>query len=173
MARSSRRGVPVLASQELALGPMLRLELRIADLMAKSGIGSSKFSVRAVSLAGRADTRTDTDDMRGLSGLHTSSQTGHVLAFESEQRIPNATEPACGATKFLLPSAAMHLEREMAKKQCSARAFFAFACRLCAVLCFVFVFVWLRARRRMKGSRCVCSACLMSGVGRERGQMAV
>jgi hypothetical protein len=48
----------------------------------------------------------DTGDVHGLSWLH-NELTGHVLAFESdEQQIPNAVEPACGAMKFLLPSAA-------------------------------------------------------------------
>ena len=37
------------------------------------------------------------------------------MAFESEQRIPNAVEPACGAMKFVVPSAAMQLEQKIAK----------------------------------------------------------
>jgi hypothetical protein len=37
------------------------------------------------------------------------------MAFESKQRISNAVEPTCSAMKFLLPSAAMHLEQEIAK----------------------------------------------------------
>jgi hypothetical protein len=34
---------------------------------------------------------------------------------EPEQRILNAVEPACGAMNFVLPSAAMQLERKNTK----------------------------------------------------------
>jgi hypothetical protein len=37
------------------------------------------------------------------------------LAFDSEQRIPNAVEPACGATKFLLRQPPRTRERKFAK----------------------------------------------------------
>ena len=44
-----------------------------------------------------------------------TSSYDHIMAFESEQRIPNAVEPACGAMKFVVPSAAMQLEQKIAK----------------------------------------------------------
>jgi hypothetical protein len=34
-----------------------------------------------------------------------TSSCDHIMAFESEQRILNAVEPACGAMKFVVPSA--------------------------------------------------------------------
>ena len=52
----------------------------------------------------------------------------HIMAFESEQRILNAAERACGAMKFLLPSAATcRGDRKMPLEMSSAHT--SFNCR--------------------------------------------
>jgi hypothetical protein len=89
-------------------------------------------------------------DVHGLSWLQ-NHLTDHILAFESEQRIPNAVELACGAIKFLLPSAAMCRSKN-SKNQCSVCAFF--ACALCADL---FLYVAQVNERKLV---CVCSAVM-------------
>jgi hypothetical protein len=64
----------------------------------------------------------------GLSSLQ-NYLTDHFKAFESEQRIPNAAERACGAMKFLLPSAAMCRSKN-SKISAAYVLFFA-----CAIVC--------------------------------------
>ena len=72
------------------------------------------------------------------------------MAFEFEQRIPNAVEQACGAMKFARPSAAMQLEMKNRKSQCSVCFFFA-----CALCTYLFLYV-AQMNERMLVS--VCSA---------------
>ena len=79
-----------------------------------------------------------------------TSSHDHIMAFESEQRIPNAVEQACGAMKFARPSAAMQLEMKNRKSQCSVCAFFA-----CALCTYLFLYV-AQMNERMLVS--VCSA---------------
>jgi hypothetical protein len=94
--------------------PVLSRGLLFRSDLEQNGGRMAIFSRSARSFAAEHDIRADNGDIHGLSWLQ-NELTYHILAFESEQRIPNAVEPACGAMKFLLPSAAMHLERKIAK----------------------------------------------------------
>ena len=105
--------MPVLGLQELAREPLCVFEFLIAKSSANGG-GIGRFFPAAQLFAANA-----------ISGLilaiymvspdSKTSSYDHIMAFESKQRISNAVEPACGAIKFVLPSAAMQLERKIAK----------------------------------------------------------
>jgi hypothetical protein len=73
------------------------------------------------------------------------------MAFESEQRIPNAVESACGAMKFALPSAAMQLERKIAK---ASAAYVLFLHVHCVLIYFCIDVAQVNERELV----CLCSA---------------